>query len=136
MRIRLTWELLDQRTCDEERAGENQANLGDTEPIMHRSGVTSGCCGAQIGPLQLPVPLNRTAPNNSRGHISAVPFTAICLRIIQEYLATQTRRYFETAIALATMQVCWLFGCGSEVMYGFICCSVLLVTVICSIVET
>jgi hypothetical protein len=28
VRIRLTWEVLDQRTCDEDRAGENQANLG------------------------------------------------------------------------------------------------------------
>ena len=43
---------------------------------MHGSVITSGCCGAQIGPLQITVPLNRTAspyktrsPTNSRdGH--------------------------------------------------------------------
>jgi hypothetical protein len=28
VRIRQTWEALDQRNCDEDRAGENQANLG------------------------------------------------------------------------------------------------------------
>jgi hypothetical protein len=28
VRIRLTWEVLEQRNCDEKRAGENKANLG------------------------------------------------------------------------------------------------------------
>ena len=55
------------------------------------------------------MPLNRNAPDNSRGHISAVASTAICLRINEEYLAVQTRRYFEIDIALAMMHVCWLF---------------------------
>ena len=90
--------------------------------------MTSGCCGAQIGPLQLPVPLNRTVPDNSRGHISAVTSTAICQQINQEYLAVQTRRYFEIDRALVMMHVCWLFGCSSGFMFGFRCCSALLVT--------
>ena len=32
VRIRLTWEALDQRNCDEDSAGENQADLGGTGP--------------------------------------------------------------------------------------------------------
>jgi hypothetical protein len=32
MRIRLTWEALEQKSCDEDRNGENQANLGGTGP--------------------------------------------------------------------------------------------------------
>lgn len=35
VRIRLTWEALDQRTCDEDRAGENQATWEALEPITH-----------------------------------------------------------------------------------------------------
>ena len=31
MRIRLNWEALNQRNCDEDRAGDNQANLGGTK---------------------------------------------------------------------------------------------------------
>jgi len=72
VRIRLTWEAL--------------------EPNNTLKQSTSDCCGEQIDPLQLPVPLNRTAPHNSRGHISAVASTAICLRNNQEYLAIQSRR--------------------------------------------
>jgi hypothetical protein len=30
LRIRLTWEALAQKSCDEDRAGESQANLGGT----------------------------------------------------------------------------------------------------------
>ena len=32
VRIRLTGEALDQRNCDEDSAGENQADLGGTGP--------------------------------------------------------------------------------------------------------
>jgi len=32
VRIRLTWEALGQRNCDEDRAAENQADLGGTGP--------------------------------------------------------------------------------------------------------
>ena len=32
VRIRPTWEALDQRNCDKDRVGENQATLGGTGP--------------------------------------------------------------------------------------------------------